>query len=154
MERTEIAKKLFAQAQRMTLAMAVSVLLYGAIAYYLIQIGKVGPAVLDAQIYPLVKYGALGISIMGILSMGFLAGRMCGAPQGVEAEGNRAPQKLFLRTILMSAGAELPVLLGMILVFLGHQIYDYVPFAAISLAGFAFAFPKKQHWSSQLGIDL
>ena len=60
---------------------------------------------------------------------------MFGAVSAQVPNTERPPQKLLVRTILISAGAELPVLLGMVLIFLGHQIYDYIPFAVISLAG-------------------
>ncbi len=153
MERMEIAKKLYAQAQRMTIGMAASVVVYGAIGYYLIQMGKVGPAILNAQTYPLAKYGALGVSVMGIFAMWQLGNRMFSAFTAAAPDVERQPQKLFVKTVLMSAGAEVPLLLGMVLVFFGHQPSDFIPFAVVSLAGFAFAFPKKQQWVSWLGAD-
>jgi len=153
MERSEMAKRLFAQAQRMTIGMAASVAAYGAIGYYLVRMGKTGPSVLNAQTYLLAKYGALGVSVLGIFAMWQLSCRMFSVfPAGVPA-AERPPQKLLVRTILMSAGAELPVLLGMILVFLGKHPQDYIPFAVVSLVGFAFAFPKKPQWVSWLGAD-
>ena len=82
-----------------------------------------------------------------------LGDRMFGASQGVVPAAGRPVQKIFLRTVIMNAGAELPLLLGMVLVFLGHQPYDYIPFAVVSLTGFAFAFPKKQEWVDWLGVD-
>jgi len=153
MERMEMAKRLYTQAQRMTIGMAASVVAYGAIGYYLIHMGKVGPAILNAQTYPLAKYGALAVSIVGIFAMWQLNSRMFSAFPAQVPNTERPPQKLFVKTVLMSAGAELPVLLGMVLVFLGHQPYDYIPFAVISLVGFAFAFPKKQQWIDWLGTD-
>jgi hypothetical protein len=148
MERTEAAKKFYAQAQKMTIGMAASVLAYGAIGYYLIQQGKAGPAVLNAQMYSLVKYGALVLSVVGIFVMWQISNRMFRPSQ----RGGPV-QKIFLKTVIMSAGAELPVLLGMVLVFLGHRPYDYLPFAVVSLAGFVFAFPRKQQWVDWLGTD-
>ncbi len=185
MDRTEIAKKFYTQAQMITIGMAASVVAYGAIGYYLIQMGKAGPSILNAQTYPLVKYGALIVSVLGIFVMGQLSHRIFSAfPAQVpnterppeKQDGARlsinsfdsergsppatrppsqsgSPQRLFMRTILMNAGAELPLLLGMVLVFLGHQPYDFIPFAVVSLAGFAFAFPKKQQWVDWLGTD-
>jgi hypothetical protein len=153
MDRIEIAKKLYAQAQRMTIGMAASVAAYGAIGYHLVRIGKAGPLILNAQTYPLVKYGALAASVLGIFAMGQLGRRMFSAFPAQVPAAERPPQKLFVRAVLMSAGAELPLLLGMVLVFLGHQPYDFIPFAVVSLAGFAFAFPKKQQWTDWLGTD-
>ncbi|MFH1799340.1 MAG: hypothetical protein ABH891_00640 [Candidatus Omnitrophota bacterium] len=153
MDRIEIAKKFYTQAQRMTVGLAASVVAYGAMGYYLVHMGKVGPATLNAQTYPLVKYGALAASVLGIFAMGQLSHRMFSAFSAQVPNTERSPQKLFMRTVLMSAGAELPLLLGMVLVFLGHQPYDFIPFAAVSLVGFAFAFPKKQEWVSWLGAD-
>jgi len=153
MDRIEMTKRFYVQAQRMTIAMAASVVAYGAIAYYLVHIGKVGPAILNAQTYPLAKYGALGVSIMGIFAMGQVSARMFAAFSSQVPGAERPPQKLLVRTILMSSGAEIPLLLGLVLVFLGHQPNDFIPFAVISLAGFAFAFPKKQQWIDWLGAD-
>lgn len=153
MDRIEMAKKFYTQAQRMTIGMAASVVAYGAIGYYLVKMGKVGPLILNAQIYPLAKYGALAASVLGIFAMGQLSHRIFSAFPAQVPNTERPPQKLFVRTVLMSAGAELPLLLGMILVFLGHQPYDFIPFAVVSLTGFAFAFPKKEQWVSWLGAD-
>ncbi|MFA5159938.1 MAG: hypothetical protein WC484_05470 [Candidatus Omnitrophota bacterium] len=153
MDRMEMAKKLYTQAQRMTIGMAASVVAYGAIGYYLVQMGKVGPAILNAQTYPLVKYGALGVSILGIFAMWQLDRRMFNAFPAQIPDTERPPQRLFVRTVLMSAGAELPLLLGMVLVFLGRQALDFIPFAIVSLTGFSLAFPRKQQWSNWLGAD-
>lgn len=153
MNRMEMAKKYYAQAQRMTIGMAVSVVAYGAIGYYLIKIGKVGPVAMSAQTYPLVKYGALAISVAGIVVMWQISARMFSVSRAAGPEVERSLQKIFSRTVILSAAAELPVLLGMVLVFLAHQPHDYIPFAAISLVGFALAFPKKEQWVSWLGAD-
>ena len=149
MDRIEMAKKFYRQAQKMTLGMAILVVVYGAMGYYLIRIGKAGPSILNAQTYPLVKYGALTVSVLGIFAMKQLSHRMLSSfPATV-----RPPQKLLGRTILMNAGAQLSILLGLALIFFGRQPYDYIPFAVISLAGFALAFPKKEQWVSWLGTN-
>lgn len=169
MDRMEMAKKFYAQAQKITIGMAASVVVYGVIGYYLIHIGKAGPAILNVQTYLLVKYGALLISAVDIFVMWQVSNGMLHASEGVvpntersleKQEGIRlssqggSPQRIFLRTVIMSAGAEMPVLLGMLLVFFGRHPYDYIPFAAISLIGFVLAFPQKAQWSSWLGVDL
>ena len=149
MDRIEMAKKFYRQAQKMTLGMAILVVVYGAMGYYLIRIGKAGPSILNAQTYPLVKYGALAVSVLGIFAMRQLSCRMLNSfPVTV-----RPPQKLLGRTVLMNAGAQLSLLLGLALIFFGKQPYDYIPFAVISLAGFALAFPKKEQWVSWLGTN-
>ena len=148
-----MAKKFYAQAQRMTLAMAASVVAYGAIGFYLIHLGKVGPAVLNAQAYPLAKYGALAVSVFGIFAMWQISSRMFSAFSSSVPGPERPPQRILLKTIMMNAGAELPLLLGLVLVFLGRQPLDYIPFAIVSLTGFALAFPKKQEWVDWLGVE-
>jgi hypothetical protein len=153
MDRIEMAKKFYTQAQKMTVGMASSVVAYGAIGYYLIRAGKAGPIILNTQTYPLAKYGALAASVLVLFAMGQLSRRIFSAFPAQVPNTERPPQKLFIRTVLMSAGAELPLLLGMILVFLGRQPYDFIPFAVVSLTGFAFAFPKKQEWTAWLGVD-
>ncbi len=153
MERMELAKKFYMQAQRMTIGMAASVVAYGAIGFYLIKMGKFGPSILSAQIYPLVKYGALTVSVLGIFVMWKISRRIFNASQGTIPAADRPVQKIFLRTVIMNAGAELPLLLGMLLVFFGKQPYDYIPFAVVSLIGFALAFPKKEQWGRWLGVE-
>ncbi len=153
MDRMEVAKKFYTQAQRMTIGMAASVIAYGAIGFYLIQMGKAGPAILNAQTYPLVKYGALTVSVLGVFAMWKISNRIFSASQGAIPAADRPVQKIFLKTVIMNAGAELPLLLGMLLVFFGRQPYDYIPFAVVSLAGFALAFPKKEQWATWLGAD-
>jgi len=149
----ELARKFFMQAQRMTIGMAASVVAYGAIGFYLIGIGKSGPAILSVQAYPFVKYGALVISVLGIFVMGQISNRRFHSFSAQVPTTERPVQRIFLKTVMMNAGAELPLLLGMVLVFLGRQPYDYIPFAIVSLAGFALAFPKKEQWATWLGVD-
>lgn len=153
MDRIELAKKFYKQARKMTVGMALSVLAYGAIGFYLIPMGKGGPAILNAQAYPLAQYGALTAAILGVFVMQRVSARILRVAQANSQGPERHPQKLFVGTIVMSFGAEWAVLLGMILVFLGRRPYDYIPFAVVSLTGFAFAFPQKQKWSSWLGAD-
>jgi hypothetical protein len=153
MDRIEMVKKVYSQAQKMTVGMAASVVAYGTIGYYLIQAGKAGAAILNAPTYPFVKYGALAASVLGIFMMGQLSHRMFSTFPAQIPITDRPPQKLFVKTILMCAGAEVPLLLGMLLVFFGRQPHDFIPFAVVSLTGFAFAFPKKEQWVSWLGTD-
>ena len=147
MERMDPAKKFFMQARKMTLSLAASVVIYGAVGYYLIRMGKAGPTILNAQTYSLAQYGALIVSVIGIFMMRQISARVTGG------SSERRPQKLLLATMVMCAAAELPVLLGMALMFFGRQVLDYIPFALVALVGFVFAFPKKKQWSSWLGAD-
>jgi len=149
----ELSKKFYAQAQKMTIGMAASVVAYGAIGFYLIGLGKGGPAILTAQMHPYVKYGALFVSAVGIFAVRHFVDRKFNLSQGGTPFTSRSVQKIFLRTVVMNAMAELPLLLGMLLVFFGKNPYDYIPFAVISLAGFALAFPKKQQWRDWMGVD-
>jgi hypothetical protein len=154
MDRNELARKFYKQARKMTIGMAASVFAYGAIGFYLVGMEKSGPAVLSAGAYPLFKYGALMAAILVVFVMRWVSARILRIAQANVASPERHPQKLFVGMIVMSFGAELAVLLGLILVFLGREPYDYIPFAVVSLTGFAFAFPQKQKWSEWLGIDL
>jgi len=149
MERMEIAKKFYRQAQKMTLAMVTLVVVYGAMGYYLIRTGRASSAILNAQIYPVVKYGALAVSVFGIFAMRQLSCRILSSFPATE----RPPRKLLGRTILMNAGAQLSLLLGLALIFLGRRPYDYIPFAVVSLTGFALAYPKKAQWMNWLGAE-
>ncbi len=154
MDRNELARKFYKQARKMTVGMAMSVFAYGAIGFYLIGMDQAGPAVMSAGAYPLLKYGALMVAILVVFAMRWVSTRILRVAQSGVSNPERHPQKLFVGMIVMSFGAEAAVLLGLILVFLGRQPYDYIPFAVVSLTGFAFAFPQKQKWSEWLGIDL
>ena len=149
MDRIEMAKKLYFQAQKMTISMATLVVVYGGMGYYLIRTGRTGAPMLNAQIYPFVKYGALAISVLGIFAVGQLSHRMLDSFPATE----RPPQKLLGRTVLMNAGAQLSLLLGLILIFFGRRVYDFIPFAIVSFTGFALAFPKKRQWVNWLGAE-
>lgn len=153
MDRIAMAKRFYAQARMMTISMAFSVVAYGVVGYYLIHMGKSGPAILNAQTYPLAKYGALVISVLGIFATQQLSRRAFNAVPASVPSTERPVQRLLVGTILMSAGAELPLLLGMLLVFLGRHPYDFIPFAVVALTGFWLAFPKKQQWVDWLGVD-
>ena len=167
MERISMAKKYFNQARRMTGSLAISVVIYGVVANYLVSIGKAGPAIFNAQTYPLAQYGGLAVSIGAIMAARWMGSRMLSVSQmgGPEIRGNSSgsragisespcsPQRLLARTIILNAGAEVSLLLGMALVFFGRKPYDFIPFAIISLAGFWFSFPRKEQWVSWLGDD-
>jgi hypothetical protein len=153
MDRMEMAKQFYTQAQKMTLAMASLVVAYGAMGYYVLQTGKERPPLLNAQIYPLAKYGALAVSILAVLAAGQLSRRRLSAFSATVPSTERPPQKLFAKTALMGMGAQLALLLGLVIIFLGRRAYDFIPFAIISFTGFALAFPKKREWASWLGAE-
>jgi len=153
MERLEFSKKLLMQARKMTLSLAASVVIYGVVGAYLIHLGKVGPAILSEQVYPIVKYGGWSLAALAWWMMRRAGGRVLTGAEGVPVL-ERRPQKLLVATIVQCAAAEFAVLLGMALMFLSRQVHDYFPFAIISLAGFVFAFPRKERWSSWLGVNL
>jgi len=137
----------------MTLSLGASVVIYGVVGVYLIRMEKTAPMILKAQTYSIAKYGAFAVAIAGLFLMRQISARVMREFQA-SSPAERRPQKLLVSTIVMCVAAELPVLLGMILMFLGRQSFDYIPFAILALTGFAFAFPKKQAWSTWLGIDL
>lgn len=153
----EITKRLYFQAKTLSLGMAAAVFVYGILAYYLIHIGKSGPKVLGPQEYRVLQYGLLIFSVAGNVMMYRLRERILNPAQrelGMPPpEVPRPPQKLFIATVLMMAAAEMPVLFGLILVFLGSDFYVFLPFGALSLAGFYFAFPRKQQWEDWLGAS-
>lgn len=153
MERLELSRKLLMQARKMTLSLAASVVIYGVVGAYLIHLGKVGPAILSEQMYPVVKYGGWSLAVLAWWMMRRASERVLSGAEGVPAL-ERRPQKLLVVTIVQCAAAEFAVLLGMALMFLSRRVDDYLPFALISLVGFVFAFPRKERWSSWLGVNL
>lgn len=53
--------------------------------------------------------------------------------------------------ILIFAAAEIPVILGLALYFVGGYLLDFYVLAALSLLGFGLAFPSAADWEAVLG---
>lgn len=155
MDRKEMIKKSYFQAKVMSLGMGMAVFIYGGLAYFLISMGKGGPAVAGAGTLQLLFYAMLIFSVTGIFLMRRVRDKVLNAgPSSGNVSGAteaRHPQKLFLATVLLMAAAELPVLFGLVLVFIGRSFSFFLPFAGLSLVGFYLAFPQKQFWEEWLG---
>jgi hypothetical protein len=53
--------------------------------------------------------------------------------------------------ILIFAAAEIPVILGLALYFVGGYLLDFYVLAALSMVGFGLAFPSAADWEAVLG---
>jgi heme exporter protein D len=69
------------------------------------------------------------------------------------ARGRELPEilsSLSSSQILVFAVAEIPVILGLALYFVGGYLLDFYVLAGLSLVGFALAFPSAVDWASAL----
>jgi hypothetical protein len=69
------------------------------------------------------------------------------------AKGRNLPEVLSILTsnqVLVFAVAEVPVILGLALYFVGGYLVDFYVLAGISLAAFALAFPSAEEWRQAL----
>ncbi|MBU9889849.1 MAG: hypothetical protein KTQ49_08295 [Candidatus Omnitrophica bacterium] len=154
-ERAGVAKRLYFQAKTLSLGMMAAVFLYGAFAYFLVHEVKTGVPLPSRTLSLWVPSGMFISAVVGLWLMHGVRGRILnsvGSPGDVLTSSvSRPPQRLFVATAVMMAAAELPVLLGLVLVFLSGRPHIFLPFAALSLVGFCVAFPRKKQWEDWLG---
>ena len=70
-----------------------------------------------------------------------------------QARGRNLPEILSLLSssqILVFAVAEAPVVLGLVLYFVGGYLFDFYALAAASILAFALAFPSSGDWADAL----
>jgi len=132
----------------MFMAMVAAVFLYGGVVVVILGRPAQGTAV---SVPVLVKYGLIIFSILEILAVRYVAKFLF--PKRPEGEKSLSLQKLIILTVVEGAACEAPALIGMILAFGGRSFYDFLPFAAIALVGFAFHVPQKRQWAEFLGVD-
>lgn len=146
------AKRLFFQARMTSFSMIMAALIYGGLGYYLVGIGKLSPVRPDEQVYAFLKYGAFVLSVVIFVLTRKTTVRMLDI--AASRPGPRSPQKLFIASILMNASVELAAVFGLILLFLSGEYMDFLPFAALSAAGFTLVYPRRYQWAAWLGEDL
>jgi hypothetical protein len=76
-------------------------------------------------------------------------------PDGVvrRARGRSLPEVLSILSsnqVLVFAVAEVPVILGLALYFVGGYLLDFYALAAVSVLAFALAFPSARDWEKAL----
>jgi hypothetical protein len=135
-------------------AMVGSILVYWIVVQVIRKVGQIPRgrdtfAAVDWMRYPLF---ALGIgACVGILLMR----RRLFHPDGLirRARGRSLPELLSVLSsnqILVFAVAEVPVILGLALYFVGGYLLDFYALAGVSVLAFALAFPSEREWEDAL----
>ncbi|MFA5027167.1 MAG: hypothetical protein WC713_04780 [Candidatus Methylomirabilota bacterium] len=135
-------------------AMVGSVLIYWIVVQVIRKIGRIPRgrdifASVDWLRYPLFVLGIA--ACVAVLVMR----RKLFAPDGLvrRARGQGLPEilsSLSSDQILVFAAAEVPVILGLALYFVGGYLLDFYIMAALSLLGFMLAFPSAAEWETAL----
>lgn len=135
-------------------AMVGSILVYWVVVQVIRKVGQIPRgrdqfAAVDWMRYPLYVLGVA--ACVGILVMR----RRLFDPKGLvrRASGGSLPEVLSVLSsnqILVFAVAEVPVILGLALYFVGGYLTDFYVLAAVSVLAFALAFPSTSEWEEAL----
>ena len=135
-------------------AMVGSILVYWIVVQVIRKVGQIPRgrdafASVDWMRYPLYVLGFA--ACVGILMMRrrlFDPARLI-----LRARGRSLPEVLSVLSsnqILVFAVAEIPVILGLALYFVGGYLWDFYALAAVSVLAFALAFPSTSQWVAAL----
>ena len=135
-------------------AMVGSILVYWVVVQVIRKVGQIPRgrdafAAVDWMRYPLYVLGFA--ACVGILLMRrrlFNPARLI-----LRARGRSLPEVLSVLSsnqILVFAVAEIPVILGLALYFVGGYLLDFYALAAVSVLAFALAFPSTSQWVAAL----
>jgi hypothetical protein len=136
-------------------AMIGSVLVYWIVVQVIRKVGQIPRgrdmfAAVDWLRYPLYVLGIAACVAVILLRRGlFNADRVAGL-----AQGRTLPEilsGLSSQQIMVFAVAEVPVILGLALYFVGGYLIDFYALAGVSLIGFALARPSAADWERALG---
>jgi hypothetical protein len=136
-------------------AMMGSILVYWIVVQVIRKVGQIPRgrdifAAVDWLRYPLYVLGVA--ACVAILLMR----RRLFDPEGLirRARGRSLPEVLSILSsnqILVFAVAEVPVILGLALYFVGGYLLDFYALAAVSILAFGLAFPSTREWEDALG---
>jgi hypothetical protein len=120
-------------------------------------IRKVGQIPRGRDIFAAVDWLRYPLYVLGIAAclIILLMRRRLFDPQGLiqRARGRSLPELLSVLSsnqILIFAVAEVPVILGLALYFVGGYLLDFYALAAVSVLAFALAFPSASEWVGAL----
>jgi hypothetical protein len=135
-------------------AMLGSILVYWAVVQVIRMVGRIPRgrdvfAAVDWLRYPMYGLGAVACIAA------FVMRRSLFDPDKLvrQAHGRNLPEILSLLSsnqILVFAVAEAPVVLGLVLYFVGGYLFDFYTLAGVSVLAFALAFPSAQDWEDAL----
>jgi hypothetical protein len=135
-------------------AMVGSILVYWIVVQVIRKIGQIPRSrdifgAVDWMRYPLFVLGAAACLAILILR------RRLFQPDGLvrRARGRSLPEVLSILSsnqVLIFAVAEVPVILGLALYFVGGYLLDFYVMAAISVLAFVLAFPSGRDWEKAL----
>ena len=100
------------------------------------------------------RYPLFGVGAAACIA-GIIMWRSLFDPEKIvrQARGRNLPEILSLLSsnqILVFAVAEAPVVLGLVLYFVGGYLFDFYVLAGVSVLAFAFAFPSARDWEEAL----
>ncbi len=135
-------------------AMLGSILVYWAVVYVIRMVGRIPRgrdvfAAVDWLRYPLYVLGAAACIATVVLRRSLFAPDKLGR----QAHGRNLPEILSVLSsnqILVFAVAEAPVVLGLVLYFVGGYLFDFYTLAGVSVLAFALAFPSAEDWEEAL----
>jgi len=135
-------------------AMVGSILVYWIVVQVIRKVGQIPRSrdifgAVDWMRYPLFVLGAAACLAILILR------RRLFQPDGLvrRARGRSLPEVLSILSsnqVLIFAVAEVPVILGLALYFVGGYLLDFYTLAAVSVLAFALAFPSARDWEKAL----
>ncbi len=135
-------------------AMVGSILVYWIVVHVIRKVGQIPRgrdifAAVDWLRYPLYALGVVACVAVVVMR------RRLFAPESVlgRARGQNLPELLSTLSsnqVLVFAVAEIPVILGMALYFVGGYLLDFYILAGLSAAAFALAFPSAVEWEEVL----
>jgi len=136
-------------------AMVGSILAYWIVVQVIRKVGQIPRgrdifAAVDWMRYPLYVLGAAACIAILILR------RRLFQPEALvrRSHGRSLPEVLSILSsnqVLIFAVAEVPVILGLALYFVGGYLLDFYALAAVSVLAFALAFPSAGDWEAALG---
>ena len=120
-------------------------------------IRKVGQIPRGRDIFTAVDWLRYPLYVLGVAACVaiLLMRRRLFDPEGVirRARGRSLPEVLSILSsnqILVFAVAEVPVILGLALYFVGGYLLDFYALAAVSILAFGLAFPSAREWEEAL----
>ncbi len=144
--------KYFKQARKMVLSLSAAIFLYAFLSHYLINIQNDTHDFLNPSNYKIIFFVVI-VFCVGAFAFAISRSRrlIMINEKTLELSLNQKVQKLYLYTVFLCAAAQLSVLSGLGMVFLGKNPFDYYPFAAIASVLFFFAYPRKSIWIKIVG---
>lgn len=147
----DAVKKAYLNALLLWFSLAMAVVLYGGIAFFLF--GKQSRPVAYQDANGLLRSILFIVSLAGLFSARILSQSIFIRRRENERSAEVGPRTLLVMALFEGALCESSAVLGLILAVITSNFYEIIPFFLIALTGMVFYFPQKAHWGKWLGID-